>query len=158
MLKACALDFGRNWDKHLPLVKFAYNQSIIGMPPFEALYGKKCRSPICWEVGNRRMFGLDIIQETTDKIKLIKERMEAAQSRQKAYADKRHRSLEFSVGDKIFLKVSPMKEMVRTGKRNKLNPRYIWPFEILDKIGPIAYCLALPLELERIQMYLIFLS
>ena len=78
MLRTCVLDFGRSWDNYLPLVEFAYNnsyQSTIDMPPFEALYGRKCRSPICWnEVGDRRIFGPDIIQEATDKIKLIKER------------------------------------------------------------------------------------
>ena len=87
MLRTCVLDFGKSWDNYLPLVEFAYNnsyQSTIGMPPFEALYGRKCRSPICWEeVGDRRIFGPDIIQEATDKIKLIKERMKATQSKQK---------------------------------------------------------------------------
>ena len=77
------------------------------MPPFETLYGRKCRSPICWEkVADRRMFGPDIVEEATDKIKLIEERMKAAPSRQKAYADNRRRPLEFEVGDKVFLKVS----------------------------------------------------
>ena len=105
MLRTCVLDFGRSWDNYLPLVEFAYNnsyQSTIGMPPFEALYGRICRSPICWEeVGDRRIFGPDIIQEATDEIKLIKERMKAAQSRQKAYADNRRRPLEFEVGIKF---------------------------------------------------------
>ena len=131
MLRACVLDFGGSWDKYLLLVEFAYNnsyQSTIGRPPFEELYVRRCRSPICWEeVGDRKMFGPDIIQETTDKIKLIKEWMKAAQSRQKAYTDKRRILLKFSVGDKVFLKVSPMKGVVRTGKRNKLDPRHCWP-------------------------------
>ena len=92
MLRTCLLDFEKNWDKYLPLVEFAYNnsyQSTSGMPPFEALYGRKYRSPICSEeVGDRRIFNPDIIQEATDKIKLIKKKMKAAQSRQKAYADR----------------------------------------------------------------------
>ena len=85
MLRACVLDFGGNWEKYVPLVEFAYNnsyQSTIGMPPFEALYGRKCRSPICWEeVGDRRLLGPELVQETTEKIKIIRERMKAAQSR-----------------------------------------------------------------------------
>ena len=122
------------------------------MPPFEALYGRRCISPICWEeVRDKKILGPDIIQETIDKIKLIKERMKAAQSRQKAYADKHRISLKFLVGDKVFLKVSPMKRVVCTGKRNKLDPQYIRPFEILDKIESVAYRLALPPRLKRIH-------
>jgi len=124
-------EVGRNY---IPLVEFAYNnsyQSTIDMPPFEALYGRKCRSLICWEeVGDRRIFGPDIILEAIDKIKLIKERMKAAQSRQKAYADNRRRPLKFEVGDKVFLKVSPMKGVRRADNKNKLAPRYVRPFEI----------------------------
>jgi len=155
MLRTCVLDFGKNWDKYLTLVEFAYNNSYqltIGMPLFEALYGKECRSLICWEkVENRRIFSPDIIQEATNKIKLIKERMKAAQSRQKAYVDKRRRPLELEVGDRAFLKVSSMKRVKRTSKRNKLDPRYVGPFEILDRIGPFAYRLALPPDMERMH-------
>jgi len=92
-----------------------------------------------------------VIQEATEKIKLIKERMKAAQSRQKAYADNRRRPLKFKVGDKVFLKVSPMKGVRHTGSKNKLAPRYVGPFEILDRIGPVAYRLALPPALERMH-------
>jgi len=155
MLRACVLDFGGNWERYLSLVEFAYNnsyQSTIGMPPFEALYGRKCRSPICWEeIGDRALFGADIVIDTTEKIRMIRKRMKAAQSRQKAYADRRRRPLEFAAGDKVFLKVSPIKGMVRGGKRNKLDPRYIGPFEILERIGPLAYRLALPPEIEKIH-------
>ena len=155
MLRTCVLDFGGSLDNYLPLVKFAYNnsyQSTIGMPPFEVLYGRKCRSPICWEkVGDRRIFGPDIIQEVTDKIKLIKKRMKVGQNRQKTYADNRRRLLKFEVGDKVFLKVSPMKGVRRTGNKNKLAPRYVGQFEILDRIGPVAYRLALPPVLKRMH-------
>ena len=113
MLRAFVLDFGGNWKKYLPLVEFAYNnshQSTIGMPPFEALYGRKCRSPICWEeMGDRRLFGTEIVQETTEKIQIIRKRMKTAQSRQKTYADWHRRPLEFAEGDKVFLRISPMK-------------------------------------------------
>jgi len=155
MLRACTLDFGGNWEKYLSLVEFAYNnsyQSTIGMPPFEALYGRKCRSPICWEeVGDRRLLGPDMVQETTEKIRTIRKRMRAAQSRQKAYADQRRRPLEFTEGDKVFLKISPMKGVVRIGKRSKLGPRYVGPFEVLERIGPLAYRLALPPEMEKVH-------
>ena len=155
MLRACVLDFGGNWEKYLPLAEFAYNnsyQATIGMPPFEALYGRRCRSPICWEeIGDRTLFGADIVVDTTEKIRIIKKRMKTAQSRQKTYADRRRRPLEFAIGDKVFLKISPMRGVIRVGKRNKLDPRFIGPFEILERIGPLAYRLALPPEMERIH-------
>ncbi|GKA06964.1 putative reverse transcriptase domain-containing protein, partial [Tanacetum coccineum] len=113
MLRACAIDFGGNWDTHLPLVEFSYNNSYhssVKCAPFEALYGRKCRTPIAWaEVGESKLFGLEIVQETTDKIVQIKERLKAARDRQKSYADNRRKPLEFSVGDKVLLKVSPRK-------------------------------------------------
>ncbi|GJX29960.1 putative reverse transcriptase domain-containing protein [Tanacetum coccineum] len=113
MLRACAIDFGGNWDTHLPLVEFSYNNSYhssVKCAPFEALYGRKCRTPIAWaEVGESKLIGPEIVQETTDKIVQIKERLKAARDRQKSYADNRRKPLEFSVGDKVLLKVSPRK-------------------------------------------------
>nr|GFD23334.1 putative reverse transcriptase domain-containing protein [Tanacetum cinerariifolium] len=98
--------------------------------PFEALYGRKCRSPVCWaEVGDAQLTGPEIIQETTEKIVQIKQRLQAARDRQKSYADIRRKPLEFQVGDKVMLKVSPWKGVVPFGKRGKLNPRYIGPFK-----------------------------
>ncbi|GJU48991.1 putative reverse transcriptase domain-containing protein [Tanacetum coccineum] len=129
MLRACAIDFGGNWDTHLPLVEFSYNNSYhssVKCAPFESLYGRKCQTPIAWvEVGEIKLIGPEIIQETTDKIVQIKERLKAAQDRQKSYADNRRKLLEFSVGDKVLLKVSPRKGVVRFGKRSKLSPRYV---------------------------------
>nr|GFC61537.1 putative reverse transcriptase domain, ribonuclease H-like domain, aspartic peptidase domain protein [Tanacetum cinerariifolium] len=111
MLHACVLDFGKGWDKHLPLVEFSYNNSYhtsIKAAPFEALYGRKCRSPICWaEVGDRHLTSPEIIHEITEKIVQIKSRIQAARGRQKSYADVRRKPLEFQVGDKVMLKVSP---------------------------------------------------
>ena len=104
-------------------------------------------------MGNRNFFGTDIVQETTEKIQIIRKRMKVAQSRQKAYADRRRRPLEFAEGDKIFLRISPMKGVIRMGKRNKLDPRFIGPFEILERIGPLAYRLALPPEIEKYITY-----
>ncbi|HVQ00532.1 MAG TPA: RNase H-like domain-containing protein, partial [Candidatus Thermoplasmatota archaeon] len=121
MLRSCVLDFGGNWDKHLPLIEFSYNNSYhssIGMAPFEALYGRKCRSPICWnEIGETQITGPEMVQETTDKIALVRQNILAARSRQKSYADKRRRPLEFNVGDLVLLKTSPWKGVVRFGKK-----------------------------------------
>ncbi|GKC69685.1 putative ribonuclease H-like domain-containing protein [Tanacetum coccineum] len=129
MLRACVIDFGKGWDRHLPLVEFSYNNSYhtsIKAAPFEALYGRKCRSPVCWaEVGDAQLTGPEIIHETTEKIIQIKKRIQAARDRQKSYADRRRKPLEFEAGDKVMLKVSPWKGVIRFGKRGKLNPRYI---------------------------------
>ena len=137
------------------LVEFAYNNSYhssIEMAPFVALYGRKCRSPICWnEVGERKLLGPELVQLTTEKIQLIRERLLAAQSRQKSYVDNRRRDLEFQVGDHVFLKVSPSKGVMRFGKKGKLSQRYIGPFEILDRVGNVSYRLALPPVLSHIH-------
>ena len=113
MLRACVIDFQGSWEDHIPLVEFAYNnsyQATIGMAPYEALYGRPCRSPICWaEPEDSLMLGPELVRQTTEKVALIRERILAAQSRQKSYADKRRRPLEFQVGDLVMLKVSPMK-------------------------------------------------
>ncbi|GKC55090.1 putative reverse transcriptase domain-containing protein, partial [Tanacetum coccineum] len=144
-----------SWDRHLPLVEFSYNNSYhtsIKAAPFEALYGRKCRSPICWaEVGDAQLTGPEIIHETTEKIIQIKKRIQAARDRQKSYADRRRKPLEFEVGDKVMLKVSPWKGVIRFGKRGKLNPRYIGPFKILDRVGMLAYRLELPEQLSRVH-------
>ncbi|GJY13168.1 putative reverse transcriptase domain-containing protein [Tanacetum coccineum] len=155
MLRACVIDFGSGWDKHLPLAEFSYNNSYhasIKAAPFEALYGRKCRSPVCWsEVGDAQLTGPEMIRETTEMIVQIKNRLLAARSRQKSYADVRRKPLEFEVGDKVMLKVSPWKGVVRFGKRGKLSPRYIGPFKILSRVGPVAYKLELPRELQGIH-------
>ena len=155
MLRACALEFSGSWDEHLPYAEFTYNNSYhyrIQCAPFEALYGRKCRSPMCWiETGERSLATVDFVQETTDKVAIIKEKLKAARDRQKSYADQRRKPLEFEVGDKVLLKVSPWKGTVRFGKRGKLSPRYIGPFEIVARIGPVAYKLKLPQELGEVH-------
>ncbi|GJT79058.1 putative reverse transcriptase domain-containing protein [Tanacetum coccineum] len=155
MLRACVLDFGKGWDKHLPLVEFPYNKSYhtsIKAAPFEALYGRKCRSPICWaEFGDRQLTSPEIIHETTEKIVQIKSRIQATCDHQKSYADVRRKPLEFQVGDKVMLKVSPWKGVIRFSKRGKLNPRYIRPFQIIDKVGTVAYRLKLPEQLSSVH-------
>ncbi|GKF81779.1 reverse transcriptase domain-containing protein [Tanacetum coccineum] len=111
MLRACVIDFGSGWDKHLPLAEFSYNNSYhasIKAAPFEALYGRNCRSPVCWsEVGDAQLTGPEMIREMTEMIVQIKNRLLVARSRQKSYADVRRKPLEFEVGDKVMLKVSP---------------------------------------------------
>ncbi|KAL0534796.1 hypothetical protein IC582_029090 [Cucumis melo] len=139
MLRACA--FG-----------ISSYQATIGMAPFEALYGKCCRSPICWgEVGEQRLMGPELVQSTNEAIQKIRSRMHTAQSRQKSYADVRRKDLEFEVGDKVFLKVAPMRGVLRFERRGKLSPRFVGPFEILERIGPVAYRLALPPSLSTVH-------
>ncbi|GKA67457.1 putative reverse transcriptase domain-containing protein [Tanacetum coccineum] len=126
MLRACAIDFGKGWVNHLPLVEFSYNNSYhasIKAAPFEALYGRKCRSPVCWtEVGEAQILGPELIQETTEKIIQIKQRMQAARDRQKSYANLKHKPMEFQVGDKV-----------------------------IERVGEVAYKLELPEELSRVH-------
>ncbi|KAI3682658.1 hypothetical protein L1987_82782 [Smallanthus sonchifolius] len=155
MLRACVIDFGNTWESHLPLVEFSYNNSYhtsIKAAPFEALYGRKCRSPICWaEVGDSQLTGPELVLETSEKIVQIRNRMAAARDRQKSYVDKRRKPLEFQVGDMVLLKVSPWKGVIRFGKRGKLNPRYVGPFKIIKRIGPVAYQLDLPEGLSGVH-------
>ncbi|WMV30080.1 hypothetical protein MTR67_023465 [Solanum verrucosum] len=128
MLRACVIEFKGNWDDHLPLIEFSYNNnyhSSIVMAPFQALYGKRCRSPVGW--------------------------FEAAHSRQRSYADNRKRDLEFEVDDWVHLKISPMKGVMRFGKKGKLIPRYVGPYEILKRVGKVAYELKLLIELALVH-------
>ena len=135
-------------EDQLPLVEFAYNnnyQASIRMIPYEALYGRPCRSPLGWtEVEESSITGPDLIRDTLEKVSSIGQRLLTAQSRQKSYADVRRRPLEFEVGDHVFLKVMPKRGVVRFGKHEKLSPRFIGPFEILERVGTVAYRLALP--------------
>ncbi|MDF3578201.1 hypothetical protein, partial [Enterobacter hormaechei] len=131
--------------------------------PYEALYGRPCRSPTCWgEVGERSFWksefekkhpklGPEIIRETSEKIEIIRERLQAAQDRQKYYADKGRRPMEYNVGDEVLLKISPVRSLVRHKKKGKLSPRYVGPFPITAKIGTVAYRLKLPTELAGIH-------
>ncbi|GKF72548.1 putative reverse transcriptase domain-containing protein, partial [Tanacetum coccineum] len=131
MLRAYVIDFGKGWDKHLPFVEFSYSNSYhmsIKAAPFKALYGCKCRSPVCWaEVGDAQLTSPEI----------------------KSYADRRRKPLEFQVRDKVMLKVSPWKGVISFGERGKLNPRY--PFNVLTKVGTVTYRPELPDQLSRIH-------
>lgn len=121
MLRACVLDFGGSWDTYLPLAEFSYNNSYhasINRPPFEMLYGRKCRTPICWgEVGQRVIGSTEVVLKTTELIQQVHSRLQTAHSRQKSYADRRRSDLEFRVGDMVLLKVSPWKGVIRFRKR-----------------------------------------
>ena len=155
MLRACVLEFRGSWDTHLPLMEFAYNNNYhasIRMAPYEALYGRKFRTPVCWdEVSERKLVGPEIVQMTYDKVKVIRERLKIAQDRQKSYADNRRKDLEFEVEDMVFLRISPWKGVLRFGKRGKLSPWYIGPYRIVERIGEVAYRLELPPELDCIH-------
>src|SRR5262249_35692068 len=155
MLRMCFLDFKGSWEEHLPLIEFAYNNSYhstIGMAPYEVLYGRKCRSSISWmEVGEFHMEGPELLKETTEKIPIIQQRIRTAFSRQKSYSDPKRRDVSFEVGDHVFLKISPMKGVLRFGKKGKLSPRYIGPFEILERVGNVSYRLALPPRLGHVH-------
>ncbi|GJR75313.1 putative reverse transcriptase domain-containing protein [Tanacetum coccineum] len=155
MLRVCVLDFRGSWDVHLPPVEFSYNNSYhssVRCAPFEALYGRKCRSLIMWaEVGEGQLIGPELVQETTEKISHIKDRLKVARDRQKSYADKRRKPLKFRVGGHVLLKVSPWIGMVRFGKKRKLTPRFVGPFEIVEKVGLVAYRLRLPKELNGVH-------
>ena len=122
------------------------------MAPFEALYGRRCRSPIGWfDTFEVRPWGTDLLMDSLEKVKSIQEKLLEAQSRQKEYADCKVRDLEFMEGEQVLLKVSPMKGVMRFGKRGKLRPRYIGPFEVLKCVGEVAYELALPPELSGVH-------
>nr|GEU32473.1 putative reverse transcriptase domain-containing protein [Tanacetum cinerariifolium] len=133
MLRACAIDFGKGWVNHLPLVEFSYNNSYH------------------IEVGKAQILSPELIQETTEKIVQIKKRMQATRDRQKSYVNLKHKPMEFQVGDKVMLKFSPWKGVVRFGKRGKLNPIYVGPFKVLEEIGKVTYKLELPEERSRVH-------
>ena len=155
MLRACALKYGKSWDKSLPYAEFSYNnsyQTSLQMSPFEALYGRKCRTPLFWnETGESQVFGPEVLRDAEKQVQVIRENQRIAQSRQKSYADNRRRELVFEIGDFVYLKVSPMRGLRRFKIKGKLSPRFIGPFKILDKRGEVAYQLELPPQLSDVH-------
>ncbi|WVZ81473.1 hypothetical protein U9M48_028847 [Paspalum notatum var. saurae] len=147
MLRACALTYSTKWDECLPLAEFAYNNSYqksLEMAPFEALYGRRCRTPLNWsELGERVTFGPELVTQAEEQVKFIHSDLKRAQSRQKSYSDKRRRPLAFEEGDHVYLRVSPMKGVHRFGVKGKLAPRYVGPFKITERCGTVAYRLEL---------------
>jgi hypothetical protein len=155
MLRACALDYESSWDENLPYAEFSYNnsyQSSIEMSPFEALYGRKCRTPLLWDgVGEHSFFGPDLIKEAEKKVRLIHDRLKVAQSRQKSYADSKCKEVTYEVGDRAYLRVSPLRGVKRFGIKGKLAPRFIGPDKILARKGEVAYQLELPEALSTVH-------
>ena len=155
MLRACALKNGQSWDKNLPYAEFSYNnsyQASLKMSPFEALYGRKCRTPLFWnQTGESQVFGPEILREAERQVQQIRDTLKTAQSRQKSYADTRRRELTFQEGDYVYLKVSPIRGMRRFKVKGKLSPRFIGPFKILSRKGEVAYQLELPPQLSDVH-------
>ena len=155
MLRSCVIDYEGSWDKYIPLVEFVYNnsfQSSIGMAPYEAIYERKCKTPLCWtELSEKKVIGPNFIQETEENVKMIRERLKVVADRQKSYADLKRKDIKYEISEKVFLKVSPWKKVMRFGKKGKLSPRFIRPYEVIEKVGPVAYRLVLPQELEKIH-------
>lgn len=147
ILPTCVIDIKRDWEEVLPLIEFIYNNSYhasLGMAPYEALYSRPCRSLIYWdEVGERQLFGPKLVEETTAKVSVIRKNLQTAQSRQKGYADNRRINLAFEMGDHVFLKVSPMKGLLRFEKKEKLSSCFVEPFEIFERVGTVAYSITL---------------
>jgi hypothetical protein len=147
MLRACALKHGGSWDKSLPYAEFSYNnsyQTSLKMSPFEALYGRKCITPLYWDqTGVRQFFGPEIIQEAKEQVCMIWENLRVAQTRKKSYADNRRRPQEFEEGDHVYLKVSPIHGMRRFKVKGKLSPRFIGLVKIFRRVAEMAYQLEL---------------
>jgi hypothetical protein len=155
MLRACALQDKIGWDKRLLYAEFSYNntyQASLKMSPFEALYGRNCRTPLHWDQpGERQVLSPDILLEAEEKIRMVRENLKAAQSRQRSYADTRRRKLNFEVGDYVYLKVSPIRGTKRFGVKGKLAPRYIGSYQIQARRREVAYQLSLPENLSAVH-------
>jgi hypothetical protein len=143
MLRACVMEYPGRWDKNLPWAEFSYNnsyQEILKMAPYKALYGRQCRTSLNWiELGEKAIFGPDIVVEAEATVRRIQENLKVAKLRQESYANKRPQPLQFEAGDHVYLKVSPMKGVKRFVVAGKLSPRYIGPFPILEKCEKVAY-------------------
>jgi hypothetical protein len=148
MLRASILHFDKNWDKCLSFAEFSYNnsyQASLKMAPFDALYERRCRTPLNWsEAGERTLFGLDLVKDAEERVQVIRENLKMAQMRQKSCHDKGTAPLHFEVGDYVYLKVSPTKGVQRFGVKGKLAPRLIGPNEVIEVCGPVAYHIQLP--------------
>ena len=120
------------------------------MAPYEALYRRKCRTPLCWtELSEKKVIGFYLIQETEEKVKMIREKLKVAVDREKSYADLKRKDIQYDIDEKVFLKVSPWKKVMRFKRKGKLSPRFIGPYEVIKKMGLVAYRLALSPELEK---------
>jgi hypothetical protein len=155
LLRACVLTYNTDWEKSLPYAEFSYNnsyQASLNMAPFEALYGRKCRTPLMWsEVGERTFFGPANIVEAEENVAKVRENLKIAQSRQKSYAGRKRKDVSFDVGENIYLKVSPLRGTKRFHVKGKLAPRYVGPYPIVQRIEKVIYNLELPPELAGVH-------
>jgi hypothetical protein len=155
LLRACVLTYGSDWEKSLSYAEYSYNniyQTSLKMAPFEALYGRRCRTPLMWsEVGERTFFGPAAIVEAEENVDKVKENLKIAQSRKKSYADLKRKDVSFEIGEHVYLKVSPLRGTKRFHVKGKLSPRYVGPYPIVKKIGKVTYKLELPPELTGVH-------
>jgi hypothetical protein len=162
LLRACVQTYASDWEKSLSYAEFSYNnnyQASLQMTPFEALYGRKCWTPLMWsEVGERTFFGSASIVEGEENVAKVKEHLKIAQSRQKSYADLERKDVSFEVGDYIHLRVFPLRGTKRLYMDSKLTHRYIGPYMITRRIGKLAYELELPQELIECILCSIYLN
>lgn len=155
MLRACALAQGPKWEDYLPYAEFSYNNSFqtsLNMSSYEALYVRKCRTPLNWsQTGDSHIFETDLMMEAEKQVKEIRDRLKLAKSRQKSYYDAKHRQNSFEPGENVYLRVTPMKGIKRFQTRGKLAPRFIGPFLVMSRVGTVAYQLELPPELSDVH-------
>jgi hypothetical protein len=146
------MDCPTKWEEYLHLVEFAYNngyQTSLKMSPFEVMYDKKCRTPVSWDNPvDRIILGPDMLKEMETIVQKEKQNLKIAQDRQKSFADLKRTHAKFNIGDHVYLKVRPKNSALKLGKSTKLAPRYCRPFQVLARVGPVAYQLALPSNLK----------
>ena len=150
-LQTCVMEFPGSWDRYIALMEFSYNnsyQSSIGMELYEALFGRRCRTLVCWTTLNEhKVIGPNIVKDTEDKVQVIRLSLKVASDQNKSYIDLKMKDIEYEV----FLKVSPWRKVLRFGKQGKLSPRFISLSEVIQRIELVAYRLALPLELANLH-------
>ena len=155
MLRECALTYGTSWESSLSYAESSYNNSYqdnFQMSPFEALYGRNCRTPLMWsEVGEKTLFGPAIIKEAEENVEKVRENLKIAQSHQKSYADYKRRDVEYEVGDFVYLRVSPLRGTKRFLVKGKLTPRYVGLYQLTRRIRKLAYQLALPEQMAGVH-------
>jgi hypothetical protein len=148
MLRMHVMHQPKKWEDYLPLVEFAYNngyQASLKISPFEVLYGRQCNTPVSWSNPvNKISFAPDMLKETKQQVTQIKQNLKVAQNQQKSYADQKRTPREFQTGDHVYLIIKPRRSSLKMGACAKLAPQYCGPFEVLDRVGPVAYQLALP--------------